>query len=45
MSRSSIILLLILVAIVGAAIALSTMDSSVTPTRIEKAVVPNAPAQ
>jgi len=45
MSRGTIILLLLLIAIVAGAIWLGKKDISVAPTRVEKVVKPDAKSQ
>lgn len=45
MSRFSIILILILVAIVGLIVLLATVDTEVPPVRVEKAMLNEAAAK
>jgi hypothetical protein len=45
MSRLSIVLILILVALIGLVVLLASVNTEVPPTRIEKAMLNEAPPQ
>jgi len=45
MSRSSLILIVVLVVLIGGVVWLSMVDTEVAPTRVEKAMLNEAAAQ